>query len=290
MTMTIDQRQLKADPLETQRTIDDGHQAQIHTAMPGHIVAFNANAMTATVQLGIKGIRTKKDGTREQVTISQLQDVPVLFHGGGGHTLTLPISPDDECLVVFAERSIDNWWQQGGVQDSTDWRMHDINDGFAIVGLRSTPNVLGAGGTAPITNTSTVQLRSNDGKTVVQVDGPNKAITLYANGASEAVVFVDGANQAITLQCQSSITLNCPTVTINGELHVSGEIIGKYGGASVTVTQHRHPGVGQPPTVGTMTVEERLAAIEARLAEIEKLAQQILEAVTGRGTSGGLGH
>jgi phage gp45-like len=39
--------------------------------------------------------------------------------------------------------------------------------------------------------------------------------------------------------------------TITGDLYVTGEIIGRHGGASVTVTQHRHPADDTPPTPGT---------------------------------------
>ena len=195
---TLDLRQTTADDLEALQTVLDGRQAQIHTGMPGIIVSFNATAVTAVVQPAIQAIQSKPDGTRQPMSISPIHDVPVHFPGGGGHTLTFPVKPGDECWLSFSERSIDNWFQHGGTLQPSDWRMHDITDAVAHVGVRSQPN-LPAGGVDP----DTVQLRSDDKKTVVQVDGKNQAITLYANGAGEAVVFVDGANQAVTLKAEN---------------------------------------------------------------------------------------
>lgn len=202
----FDLRQIRADPLETARANEDGRQAQLHTAMPGFIVSYNAQTMTATVQPSIQGIQRMRDGTTKPVTISPIQDVPVHFPGGGGHTLTFPVAANDECLIIFSERNIDAWYQHGGVQAPLDWRMHDITDAFALVGIKSQPNVLGSGGGAPQASNDTVQLRSNDGQTVVQIDGPNQAVTVSA-GNTAAVVFVDGKDQAVIVQATKNVQI-----------------------------------------------------------------------------------
>jgi hypothetical protein len=88
---------------------------------------------------------------------------PVQFPSGGGFTLTFPVAQGDECLVVFSSRCIDAWWQSGGVQNQAVMRMHDLSDGFAVLGFSSVPRVIGG-----ISATAT-QLRSNDGSTFVEV-------------------------------------------------------------------------------------------------------------------------
>ena len=65
--------------------------------------------------------------------------MPVVFPGGGGFALTFPVAAGDECLVVFASRCIDAWWQSGGVGEPMEPRMHDLSDGFALIGVRSQP-------------------------------------------------------------------------------------------------------------------------------------------------------
>lgn len=61
-----------------------------------------------------------------------LLDVPVMFPCAGGFTITHPIKEGDECYVSFADRSIDVWWQSGGIQNPFDTRKHDLSDGFAF--------------------------------------------------------------------------------------------------------------------------------------------------------------
>lgn len=107
----------------------------VHTSMPGDIVATNVTKNTCTVQPGIK--RIKVNG--EAVTIGKCRDVPLLFPGGA---LTFEVNSGDGCLLIFAERCIDNWWASGGAQEPAEIRFHDMSDGFAIVGFNSLTKLL----------------------------------------------------------------------------------------------------------------------------------------------------
>jgi hypothetical protein len=216
-------RQRHADNIETIQTHLDGRQMQIHTAIPGHIVSYNPVTMTASVQIGIQAMHEQIDGTIQAVTIMPVADVPVHFPAGGGHTMTFPVRPGDECLVIFSERNIDNWFARGGVQQPGDYRMHDLNDCFVLVGTRSQPNVL-----SNVSN-DTVQLRSDDGNTFVEVDGV-------------------GGN--LRMKCQNEITLDAPTVHVTGQINCDSEVIAQANTAGfVTLSKHeRHttPGSNGP--------------------------------------------
>jgi hypothetical protein len=257
-------QQVSVDQLETVRVGHDQRQAHIHTAMVGQIVEFFPDTMTVTVQPCIQAIYRQVDGTLQYVTISQLMDVPVIFPGGGSHTITFPINVGDYCLVIFSERNIDNWYQMGGVQQPADWRMHDINDGFALVGIRPNPTALGGQANAavrrttrenlgPVTSTTATQIRSDDGQTVVTVDGPTNAVTVTC---SAVTLVVDGANGVVNVTAPNGMTLTTPF------LNVTGSITGGYGsGDQVGLQTHRHTqgsdthGDGEqptnPPTAGT---------------------------------------
>ncbi|MDR8345712.1 hypothetical protein FPK41_22485, partial [Acinetobacter baumannii] len=89
--------------------------------------------VTAVVQPAIKGAEKDESGAEVSVNLPLLVDVPVVFPRGGGCTLTFPVKPGDECLVIFADRCIDFWWQSGGIQEPVDERMHDFSDAFCIV-------------------------------------------------------------------------------------------------------------------------------------------------------------
>jgi hypothetical protein len=291
-TTVLDNRERRADPLEAIQSGLDGRQAQIHTGMPGQIVKYDAAKMTATVQLAIQAVQTQKDGTRKNISIAPIQDVPVMFPGGGSHTFTFPIAAGDECWVAFSERNIDAWFQHGGPKPPPDWRMHDINDAVCFVGLRNQSRVLGADGKAPVASKDTTTLRSDDGKTVVQIDGPNNAITLYAAGQTESVVFVDGKNQAITTMAggtktvvdgsANTITVTAATVTMSGDLHVMGEVWGKFQSGPVSVTQHIHKALNQPPNVGTFAIPAEPPVITGSYGGIAAL-KNLLQFLDQRG-------
>lgn len=118
---------------------------KLSVSMTGTIQSFNPTTRTASVILGETFVRN--DGTFVQVT-GPLTDVPVItLQGGtggisGGVHLGLPISPGDECLLVFCDFNIGNWFEEGGSPVPPDQRQHDVSDAFAFVGPNSLANPL----------------------------------------------------------------------------------------------------------------------------------------------------
>lgn len=104
----------------------------VHTAIPAKVVSFNASENTISAQPLLK--KRFRDGTSE--FLPQIQNVPVCFPQGGGGILTFPLRADDPVLLVFSERSIDVWWEKGGIVDPLDNRKHNLSDAFAIPGIQ----------------------------------------------------------------------------------------------------------------------------------------------------------
>jgi hypothetical protein len=75
----------------------------------------------------------------------------------------------------FCDRCIDFWWQNGGVQEPVDPRMHDLSDAFAIVGPQSQAQKISG------ISTSAAQLRTDDGAAFVEV-AAGHAITVKTPG------------------------------------------------------------------------------------------------------------
>ena len=148
----------------------------IRVSMPGIIQSFDPDAVTAVVQPAIKGAEKDESGAEVSVNLPLLVDVPVVFPRGGGCTLTFPVKAGDECLVIFADRCIDFWWQSGGIQEPVDERMHDLSDAFCIVGPQSQAKKIGG------ISTSAVELRSDDGETKLSLNSVSGAINGTAPG------------------------------------------------------------------------------------------------------------
>lgn len=177
---------------------------QIRVAMPAIIQSFDPVMVTCVVQPAIRSVQVDNDGNASTHYYPLLVDVPVVFPRGGGCTLTFPIKSGDECLVIFSDRCIDFWWQNGGVQEPVDFRQHDLSDAFAIVGPQSQAKKISN------ISTSAAQLRSDDGAAYVEV-ATNHNITVKTSG--KLVASAEGGTEITSPQ----IVLN-GAVTINGPL------------------------------------------------------------------------
>ena len=78
--------------------------AGIRVALPGTVVSFDAESVTAVIQPAIKGYEPDANGNQVSISMPRLVDVPVSFPCGGGVTLTFPVKPGDECELIFNDR------------------------------------------------------------------------------------------------------------------------------------------------------------------------------------------
>ena len=106
--------------------------SNIHTALPGQIVSYDFTTQKASIQPTINKVWS--DGTKIPLPI--LENVPVIFPESGGASITFPVLPGDTCLIIFAERSIDEWKTNGGLVNPVDPRKFDFTDAVAIMGLK----------------------------------------------------------------------------------------------------------------------------------------------------------
>lgn len=56
--------------------------------------------------------------------------------------ITFPINPGDECVLLFADREIENWFINGEVNPEGYPRMHEMTDAVALFAIRSLPNMI----------------------------------------------------------------------------------------------------------------------------------------------------
>lgn len=165
----------------------------LRVAMPGIIQSFDPDAITCTVQPAIYGQKVGDDGKTTSEAIPILPDVPVVFPRGGGVTLTFPVNPGDECLLVFSDRCIDFWWQNGGIQEAVDPRQHDLSDAFAIVGPQSQAKKISG------ISTTAAQFRSDDGSTYLEINPATKKIKLVAPGGFDVISPLSTFSEKVTI-------------------------------------------------------------------------------------------
>lgn len=157
--MTDRDNELAATPEGAFKAQIDGRLKELHTCLPGIIDSFDPVKQTASVQPAIKRVFTEQGG----VNLPLCVDVPVAFPGGGDFFLTFPVQPGDECILFFSERCIDFWYANGGVQLPAEYRLHDLSDAFALVGVNSQPNKLTQ------VQTDGAELRTRDRSTYIKL-------------------------------------------------------------------------------------------------------------------------
>jgi hypothetical protein len=160
--------------------------------------------------------------------------VPIALPRGGGFSFTLPLKKGDEGLLVFCDTCFDLWWKHGqtsspaptmpkgapssGSQRQLEVRRHHVHDCGFIPGMCSQPNMLSN------YSTTSAQLRSDDGTTIVDVD----------------------ALGSITITAPSGITADTPgsAFSTTGDAAIGGNLAIASGASGVFST-----GTGQTVTV-----------------------------------------
>ena len=113
-----------------------GQISGIHTASVGKIVSYDSGSGLAVVKPSIN----YKTSSGDIYEYPAIVNVPVFFPTGGSASITYPIKAGDDCCLIFAERSLDDWISGG---ETLDPRKYDLTDCMAFVGMkpsRSTNN------------------------------------------------------------------------------------------------------------------------------------------------------
>lgn len=202
----------------------------MRVSIPGIIQSFDPDAVTAVIQPAIKGVERDASGAEVSVNLPLLVDVPVVFPRGGGCTLTFPVKEGDECLVIFADRCIDFWWQSGGIQEPVDGRMHDLSDAFCIVGPQSQAKKIGG------ISTTAAQLRTDDGAAFIELAAGHD-VTVKTPGK-------------LTASADGGTEITSPEIILNGNVTINGNLSQGMGDSGGTATIHGPVTVTNDVTAG----------------------------------------
>lgn len=116
---------------EAVEAIIDGRLEGMHVCLPGRVERYDARTRKADVAPAIQKRLASGAGLRLPV----LTDVPVVWPSGGGGGIHFPLRKGDGVMVIFAERSIENFL--GGAFDvvTKDSRKFALSDAIAVPGL-----------------------------------------------------------------------------------------------------------------------------------------------------------
>lgn len=196
----------------------------------GTIESFNTANQTAEVSINFK--RLINNELREYAV---LLDVPCVVMNGGGGGISFPIAKGDNCVILFNDRDIDNWYASGAVMEPNSARTHSMSDAIAIVGINSLATSISDylasgtkiwyGGAMIKLENSTITIENGAGGTVV-LSGGNITVTGAKVDINAAAINLNGVVTAPTV--------NAGTMAVSGVFTVQGTDIGP---------NHTHSGV-----------------------------------------------
>ena len=104
----------------------------LRCCIPCIIQSYDAVKGTVECQPAVRERIINQKEEIEYLNLPLLTNVPVVFPSNGIFSLTFPLKKGDECLVLFSDLSIDNFWEKGNIQNPIEDRRHDLSDGIAI--------------------------------------------------------------------------------------------------------------------------------------------------------------
>lgn len=116
------------------------------------ISSYNSGNGTVNASVAYEMVfQTQDQATGKYSTTTRpyptLVDLPVYILGGGPVYADMPIAAGDECMVLFNDRDLMNWWTGNPPGQPATGRLHSFSDGVALVGLRNVTRAISADGT-----------------------------------------------------------------------------------------------------------------------------------------------
>ncbi len=136
---------------------------EMHTAIPGVIVAFSPGSGMASVKPS--GQYRLSNGV--SIAYPVISDVPVVmpYCNASKTGLAFPVKAGDSCLIIFSENELDEWRSGAAAEGSLRF---DLTSAMAIPGL-----LRGAGGEAlqKACSRNAVVITSGDNEIMLSEDG-----------------------------------------------------------------------------------------------------------------------
>lgn len=111
------------------------------------IQSFDVTTQTAQVTINYKKTFFKTDPNSNEyssylVDYPLISDVPVVILGGGTVRITFPIAKGDQCILLFNDRDIDNWYNGSTTSANATPRLHAFTDCVALIGPNNLSTVI----------------------------------------------------------------------------------------------------------------------------------------------------
>tara|TARA_R110000823_G_scaffold261418_10_gene382198 strand:- start:4956 stop:5714 length:759 start_codon:yes stop_codon:yes gene_type:complete len=200
--------------------------SMLNVSIPAVIETYNPSTQKCVCTPLVNHNRTAlaEVGNGTSVPYPTIVDVPVIFPASNLSCITFPLNKGDTVLLVFSQRSLDNWLSttEATQINPQDTRRHDLSDAVAIPGLFSFPRAPND----PLKHTlihDTDDLvithnlnTSNENEVRLKADG---SIRMSAGANTKLTLNLDGS---VVLDAPTSLTVTAPVTTWIGDINQQG--------------------------------------------------------------------
>lgn len=104
-----------------------------HRPMPAFVESFDKDSKTISATIPISEYRESDQDEPQELAWPKLEDIPVLFPGGGPITITWPLKQGDPVLLIPCGSDLSEWFVSDG-KEPVSPDLYNISDGswFAI--------------------------------------------------------------------------------------------------------------------------------------------------------------
>lgn len=119
---------------------------EMHVCLPCKVTKVNATTGYVNVQ---PTLQTRYKTKSAATNLPEIQSVPVQMPSGQDWWIKAPIAVGDVGVLLFSERSLDNWSVTSGQEfvDPNDSRMFNLSDAIFLPGIRTSVNPISGAGT-----------------------------------------------------------------------------------------------------------------------------------------------
>ena len=225
--------------------------ANLRVCMPGVIESFDAGTQRARV---IPGVRMKTVLGQEvrYVDLPVVEEVPIMIPSAGGFAVTLPIKSGDPCVLMFADRDIENFLISGKPEnpgkaqgeETTAPRSHHLTDAICFPGIIADPQVL------PDYALDAIEMRDAPGENKIRLT--SSGIEILTSGKLK----IDASG--VEVKASGDFKIDANNVTLDSSMKLSGGTFTDKN--NVNSTSHTHTYVDSVGSAATPTTRSTQGA------------------------------
>ena len=209
---------------------------RLNTSIPGIINAFDPQTQKVSATPAINAKYVSPDGKVSYIQYPMITNIPLAISRGAGMSFTQPITVGYPCTLIFSQRSIDNFVEEGTYSNPVEGpnprtssiRCMDLTDAMCFPGVITQADKISG------YSTDAFELRSDDGKVKVSVKA--NSLTLKQDSATIEMIGGNITMSAATINVTGTeaINITSPATVIDGKPFLGHQHSGVSTGGSNT--------------------------------------------------------